>query len=67
MLETAQEYDVPLEMLWKPSGSFSMPQTGREPGNPSTRVADSAQGAPTGQDVHVEYTKIYPKKSCSGA
>jgi len=32
ILETAAKYGVPVDMLWKPSGSVLTPQTGRESG-----------------------------------
>jgi hypothetical protein len=47
ILETATKYGVPVEMLWKPSGSSSFqqpsltPPTGREPGSSTSRVAHS--------------------------
>lgn len=34
ILETAEKYGIPVEMLWKPSGSPLTPPTGREPGPP---------------------------------
>jgi capsid protein len=42
ILETAEKHGVPIEMLWKPSGSALTPPTGREPGSSTSRVADSA-------------------------
>jgi capsid protein len=42
ILETAEKYGVPVEMLWKPTGSALTPPTGRESGNSKSRVADSA-------------------------
>jgi capsid protein len=35
ILETANKYGVPVEMLWKPSGSALTPATGRESGAPA--------------------------------
>jgi hypothetical protein len=42
ILETAEKYGVPVEMLWKPSGTALTPPTGRESGPPSSRVAHPA-------------------------
>jgi capsid protein len=42
IIETAEKYGVPVEMLWKPSGSSLTRPTGREPGIPTSRMADSA-------------------------
>lgn len=42
IIETAEKYGVPVEMLWKPSGSALTRPTGREPGIPTSRMADSA-------------------------
>ncbi|MFN9819069.1 MAG: phage portal protein [Akkermansiaceae bacterium] len=42
ILETAEKHGVPVEMLWKPSGSALTPPTERESGNSKSRVADSA-------------------------
>jgi hypothetical protein len=35
ILETARKYDVPLEMLWKPSGSVASGTSSDLPANPS--------------------------------
>ena len=40
-LETAEKHGVPVEMLWKPADSLPTPEIRREPGNSSSRVADS--------------------------
>jgi hypothetical protein len=42
ILDTALKYGVPVEMLWKPSGSALTPTTGRESGSSSSRVAHPA-------------------------
>jgi capsid protein len=42
ILETAEKHGVPVEMLWKPSGSALTPPSERESGNSTSRVADSA-------------------------
>jgi capsid protein len=43
ILETAEKHGVPVEMLWKPSGSALTPASGRESGSPSSsRVANPA-------------------------
>lgn len=42
ILDTAAKHGVPVEMLWKPSGTPLTPATGRESGNPKSRVADPA-------------------------
>jgi capsid protein len=41
IIETAEKYSVPVEMLWKPSGTALTPPTGREPGSSTSRVAHS--------------------------
>ncbi|TAF24199.1 MAG: phage portal protein [Verrucomicrobia bacterium] len=42
ILDTALKYGVPVEMLWKPSGTALTPTTGRESGSSSSRVAHPA-------------------------
>jgi capsid protein len=42
ILQIAEKYGVPVEMLWKPSGGALTPPSGRESGNSKSRVADSA-------------------------
>jgi hypothetical protein len=38
ILDTAAKHGVPVEMLWKPSGTPLTPATGRESGNSKSQV-----------------------------